>query len=443
MPYKYLELSANNVPSDGKVSHARGYPVLSFSIGRQDAVLDMSSIRIAGKLNIWRDTAGTLHPTGGNAANLMASPKLGVYGLFDQITIRHSESKQVCEQIRHYQRFLSSYIPLLSSQQDALSHMSETSLIMNNHLSFRDSVVRNTAASSFCVPLPCGMTLGKNRVPLNSLPIDLDLSLSPDSSFFFSSSATGSLAELSDCFFELSDIKLLCEVYVPKPDELSRMLAKSGAFDFNSITSYFSTLESTNSIVNFRLGLSRVLSAFVNFIPSTFVNNLSQDGSITYMPAAVSSAAGAVASGGTLANLESITFLKNGERFPYEYNVETNFDADNNTQSADPQVIRELMSALSPDDVVRTNISPNNCNRDYVVNNNRTNGYKLIPDGGGMWGVGALYDKLDADGVDFSSEQFSIQMRNGLTDGNPNSAYLFVKSKNTMLWKDGQIQIIT
>ena len=95
MPYKYLELSPNNVPSSGRVSHARGFPVLTFTVGRQNAVLDMSTIRISGKLNIWRDAAGTNHPTGVDAANLMASPKLGVYGTIDQLVFRHAETKQV------------------------------------------------------------------------------------------------------------------------------------------------------------------------------------------------------------------------------------------------------------------------------------------------------------------------------------------------------------
>jgi hypothetical protein len=58
----------------------------------------------------------------------------------------------------------------------------------------------------------------------------------------------------------------------------------SGILAFNSITSYFSTLESTNSIINFNLGLSKVLGCFVNFVPSNFVNNLGQDGFFTYMP---------------------------------------------------------------------------------------------------------------------------------------------------------------
>ncbi len=52
-----------------------------------------------------------------------------------------------------------------------------------------------------------------------------------------------------------------------------------------------------------------------------------------------------------------------------------------------------------------------------------------MPECGGLYGVGVLYDMLDSEGVDFSRAQFSIQMTNGLADGNPVSAYLFVKSK--------------
>ena len=52
-----------------------------------------------------------------------------------------------------------------------------------------------------------------------------------------------------------------------------------------------------------------------------------------------------------------------------------------------------------------------------------------MPDSGALYGVGQLYDMLDSEGVDFSQSQFSIQMTNELTDGNPISAYLFIKSK--------------
>lgn len=445
MPFRYLEIQPNSTPASGKISHARGFPNITMTIGRQNATLDMASIRVCGKINIWTNAAGTLHPVdAGTATNLTASAKLGIYGVMDQVVFRHAETKQVAEHIRHYSRFMSSYLPVMSSKQDSIGHLSESALITNNHASFKSSVIQNTGASSFCVPIPCGMTLGGNdKVPLNSLPLDLEISLAPDSAFFYSESATGSLADLQDCFYELSDVRLMCEIYEPEPNEMASMLPMSGAFSFNSITSYFTTLESTNSIVNFRLGLSKVLAAFVNFIPSSFVNNLAQDGSLTYMPAVAPSGAGDAA-GGALANLSQISFLKNGQRFPAAFETETNYDLDSGTPSVDPQVIKSFMSSIVPETHhVRSNICPQNSNRVYSINNNMADGYKVMPFGGAMWGVGVVYDMLDSDGVDFSSEQFSIQMRNELTDGNPNSAYLFVKSKNTIAWKDGMIQVVS
>ena len=96
----------------------------------------------------------------------------------------------------------------------------------------------------------------------------------------------------------MSNLELTCEVEtgVPSPD--------TGVLDFNSITSYFSTLESTNSIINFNLGLSKVLASFVNFVPSNFINNLAQDGFLTYMPTLKPNAAGT--GDGGVADLETI-----------------------------------------------------------------------------------------------------------------------------------------
>ena len=42
MTKKYLSVLPNNVPSSGKVSFARGNPILTITLGRQDAVLDLS-----------------------------------------------------------------------------------------------------------------------------------------------------------------------------------------------------------------------------------------------------------------------------------------------------------------------------------------------------------------------------------------------------------------
>jgi hypothetical protein len=426
MTRKYLNVQPNNVPADGKVSFARGNPILTVTLGRQDAMLDLSSIRLSGDLNIWRDAAGTLHPTDAAAVELRASHKLGLYGVIDQLVFRHAETKQVIEHIRHYGRFMSSYMPTMAGTQDTAGHLSKSALIMPNYQSFRDSVIRNTRNSVFCVPLPSGLTLGVSQLPLDKVPLEIEIHLAPDSQFFYSSDAT--TANISNAFYELSGLELTCEVEtdVASPD--------TGVLEFNSITSYFSTLESSNSIINFNLGLSKVLASFVNFVPANFINNLAQDGYLTYMPTLKPNAVGT--GDGGVANLETISFLRNGERFPSSFEVESVYDTTTNaTTVVDPQVIKGFLSSIIPEHQhTRTSASPLTTNRNFTGNQNATTGYRFIPDTGAVYGVGVLYDMLDSEGVDFSNAQFSIQMKNGLTDGNPVSAYLFIKSKVVVAW---------
>ncbi|MGI9555853.1 MAG: hypothetical protein ACR2M9_03250 [Cyanophyceae cyanobacterium] len=442
MPKKYLTLNANNIPASGKISHARGNPVLTITIGRQDAMLDLSTLRLNGKLDIFSNSAGTTRPSGASAPELRASHKLGIFGVIDQLVFRHAETKQVIESIRHYGRFMSSYMPVMAGMQDIAGHLSESALIMPNYQAFRDQIVRNTGSSPFSVPLPAGLTLGGDKLPLSKVPLEIEVHLAPDSQFFYSSD--GLTTNINNAFYELRDIEITCEVEegVDMPD--------TGAFVFNSITSYFSTLESTNSIINFNLGLSKVLGAFVNFVPSSFVNNLAQDGYLTYMPSLVNSGvagggqpAGAV--GGTLANLETISFLRNGERFPQHFEVDSVYKENTNeTSVVDPQVIKNFLGSIIPEKHhTRSSASPLTCNRNFAVSNNTDTGYRVMPDTGAIYGVGQLYDMLDSEGVDFSQSQFSIQMTNGLTDGNPISAYLFIKSKVVVAYSgDKGVQVL-
>ena len=420
---KYLSIQPDNVPSSGKVSFARGNPIITVTLGRQDAVLDLASLRLSGDLDIWSNAAGTTHPSAAASPKLRGSHKLGVFSAIDQVVFRHAETKAVIEHIRHYGRFMSSYLPTISAMQDVSGHLGETALILPNYQSYRDNVIRNTASSPFCIPLPSGLTSGVSEIPLSKLPLEIEIHLASDSQFFYTSD--GTTADSANAFYELSGLELSCEVHVGVPSPDKGMLA------FNSITSYFSTLESTNAIINFNLGLSKVLGAFVNFVPATFVNNLGQDGYLTYMPSLAS------AGGGQLANLQTISFLRNGERFPSSFEVQSVRSANNLTSVVDPQVIKGFMSSIIPEATqFRTSVGPENTNRNFVVNDSAVDGYRVMPDTGASYGVGVLYDMLDSQGVDFTNSQFSIQMTNELTDGNPISAYLFIKSKVVVAWSD-------
>ena len=67
---RYLEIRPNNVPADGKISHKGGIPMISFTIGSQNAILKTDSIRLAGRLHIWRNALGDEVPDLNNSADL-------------------------------------------------------------------------------------------------------------------------------------------------------------------------------------------------------------------------------------------------------------------------------------------------------------------------------------------------------------------------------------
>ena len=69
--------------------------------------------------------------------------------------------------------------------------------------------------------------------------------------------------------------------------------------------------------------------------------------------------------------------------------------------------------------------------------------YDMIPDGGPVYGVGVLYDMLDSDGVNFKSDAFTLQMTTTLDDANPNTAFLFVKAKNSLAYSPNGIEVVS
>ena len=125
-------------------------------------------------------------------------------------------------------------------------------------------------------------------------------------------------------------------------------------------------------------------------------------------------------------------------RYPLDYNIDTQYKKDNTNPNVDPQVIRNFINSVIPfNQLTHTSISPVNTNKRYSTNDNG------VLEGGSLYGVGVAYDILGSTaGGNFSEDAWGVQMDLGLTDDNPTSAFIFVHSKNTILFKDGQIQVI-
>ena len=147
MTSRYVScIRPDNIPSDGKISFKNGFPVLSFTIQSQNGILNPESIRIAGQAKFYKDNNSPPNAILLADTNQVSMDnRLGIYNLWDQVIIRHNKSKQICEHIRHYPRYLSSYLGLGSSKQDLMGHLNEANLIMPNpETFFRGVMVGNT-----------------------------------------------------------------------------------------------------------------------------------------------------------------------------------------------------------------------------------------------------------------------------------------------------------
>jgi len=437
---QHLEIIPSNITSDGTLSFRNGQPVIQFIIGEQERYLIGQSLRLCGKFTAY-SSDGAISTS---ATGLRMNEQLGIYSCFNELHISSQRTAQSIETIRHYPRMMSSYLGVTSSLQDGISHLNETALIDMNFAAQQRGVIENptqlnaSGKNSFCCPLVCGLLNGTSPIPLSNAwgvgGLDISIHLSPDSNVFFSNSSDTSA--IAGAFYELSDLKLVCEVITPAPDQLSQIMKQTqNVFEYNSIVSQFNTINSRNGVLNFPLGVSKCMGVFLNFVPASHINNLAYDGTATLPP---------TNSDGTRAEISQLIFTRGGERFPLEYNLDTlqKDNADNITM--DPQIVRNFMNAVMGfTKIERTNVSPyNNYYEDYSEGTNEYVYAKEVRDGGVKFGIGVNYDQISGAGVSFKDLPFGIQMTSDISTDSPQGVYLFAHCKNTIVSTPQGIQVL-
>lgn len=437
-----LQVTPSNHTSTGSISYKDGNPLIQMIIGEQDRMLIGSSVRLVGKFSVFKSD-GTL-----SDGSLRMSEQLGMYSIIDSLTIKSQATHQVIEEIRHFPRFMSSYLPVTSSEQDNAGHLTTTALTSINYDNQQHSVVElptsnNTdslkSGNSFCINLPCGLFMGRNPIPLMANGAGgvggllVEIQLAPDSNVLFDENGSTTSDSVKDAFYQLDRVSLSCEVMTPDP---TQKIPPASTFEYNSISSYFTTFNSTNAIVNFNLGLSRVLGVFGNIISANKINNRGENGLANNFP--VNSGAGQ-----SSAKIKQLFFTRGGERFPLEYNIDT-LQKDTATYNsgnvfADSQITQEYMNSVTQfSKLRRTSVSP--LNTKYTAGTPAVVNFKV--GGGSVAGVGVAYDVISGQGVDFSSVNWGMNMECDLTTDSSQAFYLFVHSKNTLAFSGDGISVI-
>jgi len=432
------EIVPSNVTSTGTVSFRDGNPVIQFIIGEQDRLLSGQSIRFQGKFRALLSSASS---SSSDVSNLAMSEKLGVYSTIDTLTIKSQRTGQTIESIRHYNRFLASYLPVTTSKEDAMGHLYESALIMPNYECQQQSVVNIPSSSStqnhFCMTLPCGLFNGGEPIPLMPEAVGgliVELHLAPDTQVFHTQGDADS-ASYTDSFYEFSDVSLVAELMELDAASTQALKARtSGTYEYNSISSYYQTVNSGNGIINFQLGLSRVMGVFANIVPSAHINNTKYDGLATLFP---------TNSDGSPAEITELFFTRNGTKFPIDFNINPlQRDADNHT-TVSPEVIEHYMNAIEKfNSISRTQLNPQNV-RYTLLANTGTRFDKDFAFGGCGFGIGVAFDNISDQGVDFSNVNFGINMSLEMTTDFPQSFFVFAHAKNTLVYGPQGIQVMS
>lgn len=437
---RYVSVRPDNIPSDGKISFKNGFPILSFTIQAQNGILNPESIRIAGQARFYKDNLATPTPVlTGDPNEVSMDNRLGIYNLWDQVIIRHNKSKQICEHIRHYPRYLSSYLGLGSSKQDLMGHLNEANLIMPNSDAFFKTVMvgnaSDTKVNEFSCYLPTGFLRSGNMINLMDQSfggIQIELHLSPDQNALLS--RTASSTGILDAHYVLENLELTFEVSDVPAEEQARMASQTqGSLSFNTIQTLYTSINSTNAQIQFNLGLKAVQSIFMNFCPSANINTITANGNATTYPSLVTT--------GALAHFKRVQFLRGGVKYPLEYDIVTNIDKDSGTLVPDPELLKHFVDSVIPEYMTdRTSVSAQNNNRRYNMLA-AANSYLDVADGGALFGIGMKYSQYNQ-GADFSTRQWGCSLESNLTSDNPISVFIYVKAKATLLWGPNGIQMI-
>ncbi len=414
MPTENFNLLPSNQPSNGIVRFS-GVPLINFTFAQNaTAVVQGSSIRLNGKLTC-KTAAGAVITS--NTANL--DPRLGVYSLFDRLSISLLNNSQIVEEIKFYNLFLSSYLGVTQSEQQILAsdNVQRASAISQGSAS--DIVVSGTDGTQgqteifFSVQIPCGLFLSRSSIPLQH-GLVISLNLVPDQQAFRANSGLAPTYELSD--LHLSG-RMMTEMQ-NIPDKLV----------YNSIQSYYSIVNSAFATLNFNLGTSQTLGAWVVFNPSENTNNYEKSGTrlLPIMKEATKPC-----------TIRDLQFLQNGVKVALQYPI---IDDNSGEQTMfNSQITRNFISAIRNfASLGNTDVSP--------INTNLSQSFLDTADkekGDFLYGIGLRMDYYSDNGLNMTGGNFTIQFSSDLDTDFPNSAYMFVHTRNTLMFNNDGVQVLS
>ncbi len=434
--FEKIEILPSNAPSttSSAFSFRGGNPIITLEIPAQAKFLKASSLRINGKLSV-KDNVGapnnnTLKAVAGKAITM--NSRVGVNSCFQNVVLVSAASNQSLETIRQYGRLTASLLSSTHSQQDMMTEKSATA-VLSGLASASSNMINNDVR--FSVPLYAGMLQGQALIPLSAVGgLRINIELASDQQVFTGADAGGN----GGAFYELSDISLTADLGVPS--DASAAAGGAGTFEYNSWSSLYSVINSSDSTQTFNLANSKVLSVVHNFLPVSHSNSYTHDGFTTDM---LKNQAGGVYN--IDVELKRVSFSRGGVRLGLDYEM------DSSVQSAskipETQVLMNYLQAYQPlGRMLNSRLlldyggEPLRFDRPENKTANRDRG-RQADNGVRNFGIGLELDPVSDVGVNFKGQSYAVRIVSSLDGNSPSAVHTHLLSKNTLMYSPTGIMV--
>ncbi len=457
-----FEVLPNNQPNNNTYSFRGGTPIISINVPSQAKLLRPSSVRINGRIRIMTSARVLPDPNqiksvgGAGATDIKLPSRVGVSACIQNVNISSEATNQTLESVRQYGRLVNHFLSNTHSPDDfqhekAVTNACSALQDTTNNLTIQDT--------DFSIPLYCGMFQGGNPIPLsqngvNGLTINLELASDNQA---LQGSGTG-IAN-AGAFYELSNISLSGDYLIPDDAGMAKLaVAGSGAFQYNSFSSLYSVINSSDSTQTYNLANSNVLSVVHSFLPVSNSNNYSAN---SFANGELLNRDGAGAYNQPV-QLNKVSFSRGGIKLGLDYEI----DCATNSQQGRPET--------------QVNINALNAFKDFsksrrFLNQPQLDGYggrDLIPSldvighldnpspagavvdttGGRQitqevdvgvrnFLIGLALDRVSDVGVNFKGNSYSTRIQSTLDGNSPNAIFTYVLSKNVLQYSPNGIMI--
>ena len=342
---RFIQLHPTNATSGGLYSPRNGLVLIRFEISSSEAplLLDGSSLRLSGDFTARQVNGGT--PSNQIVANELnyLDGFCGVNMAIENVTISSKRLNQNLERINQYYRLCPSIVSGTRGMKEMETELScqglqhNTSALSRPGLNTYNAYSQvgatagaNARGQAFSMPLYAGIFNSGQDIDLSSNAMGgctIEILLRASNNTIFGANASPNLA-----YYELSNLVLTAPVFEGTAPQ------QNGQFSFNSWSSMFQTINSSDNVLSLTPGLGRVTSCLINSVTATDLGNQLFNSCRL----------------GGLGEIEQMRWSANGALLPLQYRLQTVNQQNNNVAKA---------NAVAP-----TSFQIHNMNADIVRN---------------------------------------------------------------------------